>query len=242
MVSRNPLLETSDFSSLRHTRLYDSRSFVMRFTTVLFDLDGTLIDHFKAIHRCHVYAMRQLGLPEPTMEQVRAAVGGGLDLAITRLAGAAQLPAILPHFHKHWNATHLDDVILLDGAMQLLQSLNQFGISCAVITNKRGYSSREISDHLALTPFLNGVYGAEDTPWLKPAQEFTQHVLAQLGTNTANTVLVGDSPFDVQTALNAGLDFIGVTTGTHSADELKSAGATHIVTDLIAVARELGFS
>ncbi len=64
----------------------------MRFRTVLFDLDGTLIDHFAAIHRCHVYAMRKLGLREPTLAEVRAAVGGGLDEAIARLAGRRTSP------------------------------------------------------------------------------------------------------------------------------------------------------
>ena len=53
----------------------------MRFRTVLFDLDGTLIDHFAAIHRCHAYAMTRLGLPAPSLAEVRAAVGGGLALA-----------------------------------------------------------------------------------------------------------------------------------------------------------------
>ena len=79
-----------------------------------------------------------------------------------------------------------------------------------------------------------------DTPWLKPNAEFTRHVLTQLSAIAANTLLVGDSPFDVETALNAGLDFIGVSTGTHSADELETAGAIRVVANLVGVARELG--
>lgn len=214
----------------------------MRYTAVLFDLDGTLIDHFKAIHRCHAYAMKQLGLPEPTMAQVRAAVGGGLDLAITRLAGAKNLPAILPRFLEHWNATHLDDVEALPGAQEILRKLHQAGVACAVFTNKRGNSAREVCAHLELTPLLKGVFGVGDTPWLKPDPQFTQHALAQLGAKAADTLLVGDSPFDVQTALNAPLDFIGVTTGTHSAEELKTAGAIRIAPDLVSVAHMLGLS
>ena len=214
----------------------------MRFATVLFDLDGTLIDHFKAIHRCHAYAMKQLGLPEPTMEQVRAAVGGGLDEAIARLAGKENVAAILPHYVPHWDATNLDDVALLPGALEILQSLGRAEATSAVFTNKRGYSAREVCGHLGLSQLLKGIYGIGDTPWHKPDPAFTRHALTQLGARAEDTLLVGDSPFDVQTARNAGLGFIGVTTGTHSADELKAAGAELVFPDLFSVARELGLS
>ena len=214
----------------------------MRYTCVLFDLDGTLIDHFKAIHRCHAYAMKQLGMTEPTLAQVRAAVGGGLDEAITRLAGAEKVPAILHHYVPHWNATNLEDVELLPGALEILHLLVKAGATCGVFTNKRGYSAREVCSHLALAPLLRGVYGVGDTPWLKPEVAFTQHVLTQLGAKAEETLLVGDSPFDVQTARNGGLGFIGVTTGTHSAEELKTAGADRVAADLFGVARELGLA
>lgn len=212
----------------------------MRPASVLFDLDGTLIDHFKAIHRCHAFAMRQLGLPEPTLAEVRAAVGGGLDEAIARLAGVENVAALLPHFLAHWQATHLDDVILLPGALEILQSLGRAGVPCAVLTNKRGYAAREVCDHLGLTPLLRGVFGVGDTPWLKPDPAFTQHALTQLGVPATGTLLVGDSPFDVATARQAGLGFIGVTTGTHTAAELQAAGADRVCADLFGVARELG--
>lgn len=211
----------------------------MRFRTVLFDLDGTLIDHFSAIHRCHAYAMRRLGRPEPTLAEVRAAVGGGLDEAIARLAGRENVAAALPHFIEHWNATHLDDVTLMPGAHGLLSQLHAAGARCAVLTNKRGPASRQVCTHLGLDPLLAGVFGAHDTPWIKPDVRFTRHVLAALGGAAATTALVGDSPYDVATARNAGLAFYGVTTGTHTAAELRAAGATAVFSDLAAVGRSL---
>ncbi len=211
----------------------------MRPTCVLFDLDGTLIDHFKAIYRCHVYATRQLGLPEPTMAQVRAAVGGGLEEAIAKLAGAEHVAALRPHFLAHWKATNLDDAELLPGALEILRALRAAGVSRAVLTNKRGYAAREVCAHLGLTPLLDGIFGAEDTPWIKPHPSFTQHALAELKVGAGGTTLVGDSPFDVATALQSQLGFIGVTTGTHTADELKASGAKVVYDHLDAVAREL---
>jgi len=211
----------------------------MRFRTVLFDLDGTLIDHFAAIHRCHAYAMRRLGLREPTLAEVRAAVGGGLDEAIARLAGAENVAAVLPLFLAHWNATNLDDVTLLPGARELLADLNAAGARCAVLTNKRGPAARQACTHLGLDPLLAGVFGANDTPWIKPDARFAAHVLAAVGGAAATTALVGDSPYDLAAAQSAGLAFYGVTTGTHSAAELRAAGAADVFADLAGVGRSL---
>ena len=215
---------------------------MLRPTCVLFDLDGTLIDHFMAIYRCHVYATRRLGLPEPTMAQVRAAVGGGLEEAIAKLAGPENVAALRPHFLEHWRATNLDDAELLPGAGEILQALHTAGVPRAVLTNKRGYAAREVCAHLGLTPLLDGIFGAEDTPWIKPHPRFTQHALTTLQADAKGTALVGDSPFDLATALNSQLHFIGVTTGTHTAAELKAGGASVVVDNLTAVARELGFA
>jgi phosphoglycolate phosphatase len=214
----------------------------MRLATVLFDLDGTLIDHFKAIHRCHAYTMKQLGLTEPTMAQVRAAVGGGVELAVERLVGPALKAAALAIYRPYWDATMLEDVELLAGARELLLLLRQHGIRTAVYTNKHGPSSRLTCAHLGLTELLDGNFGATDTPWLKPDLAFTRHVLIALGANLADTLLVGDSPFDVATSRNAGLGFIGVTTGTHTVVELQAAGADRVCADLFEVARELSRS
>ncbi len=207
----------------------------MRFRTVLFDLDGTLIDHFSAIHRCHVYAMQKLGLRPPTLAEVRAAVGGGLDEAIAKLAGPDRVAALLPHFLEHWQATHLDDVVLLAGARDLLAELKTAGVTCGVLTNKRGYAAREVCTHLGLDPFLAGVFGAGDVAWIKPDPRFTQHALTAIGGLAATTAMVGDSPFDLATAQQGGLTFLGVTTGTHTAEQLRADGATEVFTDLAGV-------
>jgi len=210
------------------------------FSTILFDLDGTLIDHFAAIHRSHSHTMRQLGLPAPTLAHVRAAVGGGLENAIATLIGPARVPEALPIYRAYWDATMLDDVVLLPGARELLESLHARGTQLAVFTNKFGTSSRLICAHLGLAPFLHGNFGARDTAWLKPQPAFTHHVLSQLAAHPATTLLVGDSPFDIAAAHQASLPCWAVTTGTHTADELRAAGADAVFAGLPAVGAALG--
>src|SRR4051812_28111507 len=139
-----------------------------RFTTFLFDLDGTLIDHFTAIHRCHVHTMKQLGLPPPTLAQVRAAVGGGLETAIERLAGPEHVAAAVPIYRAYWETIFLEDIVLLPGTRELLSHLHGRGVKQAVFTNKLGSSSRYICEHIGIAAVLDGVFGAKDTPWMKP--------------------------------------------------------------------------
>ena len=210
------------------------------FRTVLFDLDGTLVDHFAAIHRSHAHTMARLGLPAPTLARVRAAVGGGLENALAQLVGPARVAEALPIYRAYWDATLLDDVVLLPGARELLAALRARGVRTAVLTNKLGSSARLICDHLAIAPLLDAVVGAADTAWLKPAPSLTRHILAQLNAEAAETLLVGDSPYDVQTAHQAGLPCWCVTTGTHTADQLVVAGADAVYSNLNEIAVALG--
>ena len=86
---------------------------------------------------------------------------------------------------------------------------------------------------------MQGIFGALDTPWLKPQREFTDHVLKTLGGEPATTLLIGDSPWDVEAARRGGFPGWTVTTGTHNAAELKAAGAEKIFDGLPAIQVEL---
>jgi phosphoglycolate phosphatase len=207
----------------------------MRYRTVLFDLDGTLLDHFAAIQRAHTHTMGLMGLPAPTAAQVRAAIGGGVEVAVTRLVGAARTAEALAIYRPFWDATMLDDVELFPGARELLVALKAKGVKNAIFTNKHGPSSRRICTHLGLDGLLDGNFGATDTPWLKPEPEFAAHAMRALGADPATTAMIGDSPYDLAAARNGGWDFFGVTTGTHTEAELRAAGAVNVYPDLVAL-------
>ena len=213
------------------------------FRTVLFDLDGTLLDHFSAIHRAHTHVRRHYGLPDATRDEVMRAIGGGLPEALKKTLGpshAHRLEEALPVYRAYWDATMLDDAVLFPGALELLKKLHAVGAVCAVFTNKHGPSARRVCSHLGLDPLLAGVFGATDTSWLKPQPEFTAHVLRALGAEAASTALVGDSPWDVDAARFGGLGgCFAVTTGTHSADELRAHGAPVVAPGLVELAGEL---
>lgn len=203
-----------------------------RFHTVLLDLDGTLVDAFTTIHRSYVHVLPQFGRPAPTMEQVRRAVGGGLENAMRRFLPEDLIAEACRRHAAYSDSILLEDVRLLPGALGLLRARHAAGTGLAVFTNKRGDQGRRVCEHLGISPYLRGNFGARDTPWFKPQPEFSAHVLAVLGVRAEGTLLVGDSPFDVQAAANGGFACWAVTTGTHDAAALRSAGAERVFTGL----------
>jgi phosphoglycolate phosphatase len=210
-----------------------------RFETLLLDLDGTLVDAFTTIHRSYVHTLPQFGLPAPTMAAVRRAVGGGIERAMSHFLPAELIPAAIKVHTAYTQEILLEDVLLLPGAMELMRTQHARGVKIAVYTNKNAEAARRICTHLGLDPFLSGVYGAGDTPWLKPQREFSGHVLYALGADAASTLLIGDSPFDVETARLAGFACWCVTTGTHDEAQLAAVGAEEIFPDLDSLASKL---
>jgi len=214
---------------------------VNRFRTVLFDLDGTILDHFAAIHRTHVQTCQHFGLPPPSREAVMRAVGGGLETAVGRIFGPAHAGLIeqaIPVYRSFWPHNLFFEVKLLPGTRELIAALKADGAKCAVFTNKHGPSAREVLGHLGIAAELDGVFGAFDTPWLKPDPRFAEYALKTLGAEAASSCLVGDSPYDIQAAQNAGFPAFCVTTGTHTAEELQAAGASGVYSDLATLGRE----
>jgi phosphoglycolate phosphatase len=173
------------------------------------------------------------------MDQVRRAVGGGLETAMRHFVPEAQIAEACRMHVEYTNNILLEDVKLFPGTLELLRAQKSAGVTLAVFTNKRGEHARLVCDHLGVTPYLKGIFGAKDTPWLKPQPELAAHVLAQLGAEPATTLLIGDSPFDVTAAHNGGFRCWCVTTGTHNSDELRAANADAVFADLSQVQRAL---
>jgi len=121
----------------------------MRFQTILFDLDGTLIDHLPAIHRCYAHTLPQVGLPAPTLEQVRRAIGGGLENAMRRFVEEADLSRALAIYREYWDQTMLDASNSCPGQPACFAPCTRTGTS-AVLTNKHGPSSRRVCEHLGI--------------------------------------------------------------------------------------------
>lgn len=188
--------------------------------TVLFDLDGTLIDHFTAIYRSYCYAQDKLGVERVSYEKVKATVGGSVPVTMAKLVGPENAEEGTRLFREYFDTIMFEDLHILPGVEWILDELHERGLTLAVFTNKRGKASRAIMAHLGLDHYFTEVMGSLDTDWKKPDPEFTRYALDKLGADPANTILIGDSPFDIASAVAGNIDAYVVATGSHSLDEL----------------------
>jgi len=209
---------------------------MLPFRTVLFDLDGTLVDAFTTIHRAYCHTLPLFGYPAPTAEQVRRAVGGGLENAMGRFVPSELVAAACREHVAFTEKIQLEDPTVYPGGRELVTALHARGVRTGVLTNKIGNHARLILGHLGLAPQLDLILGARDCAWRKPAAEFTAEAMRRLGAEAGTAALIGDSPFDLATATNAGLPCFCVTTGTHSEADLRAAGATAVFPGLHALA------
>lgn len=208
--------------------------------TVLFDLDGTLVDNFEAIHRCYDDVMSMMGLPGVTLEQIRRAVGGSVNVTVGKLAGEANAPTATRLFREHFPSVMYHGLRMYPGCREILSDLRARGMQIAVYTNKDDANSKQLMAHLGLADFFDGIYGTNVHPWRKPQPEFTHFILSRLKADPARTVMVGDSPFDIATARKGGLAAIHcVTTGSHTAEELAPYAPDTVHAGLPELGREV---
>jgi phosphoglycolate phosphatase len=187
---------------------------------ILYDLDGTLVDHFTAIHRAITHAQRAIGAPPSSYELVRATVGGSIEVTMARLIGPELAPRAIPYYHDFFAQIMFEDLHPLPGAACLLENLHARGLRQAVLTNKQGDTARAVVRHLGWDKWVELVLGTHDTPWRKPMREFVLHAVEKLGVAAEDTLLVGDSTFDIEAAANAGMRCQAVATGSHTRAQL----------------------
>lgn len=206
---------------------------------VVFDLDGTLIDHFGVIYRCYRHALAQLGLPPVTFEKVKASVGGSIPVTFGKLIPREHVDEAVRIFRAHLDEIWDDEIHILPGVTAFVRRLHAEGVPTAVLTNKEGELSRAILERAGLSPHLDFVLGVLDTPWRKPEPEFSKAALARLGTEPGETCLIGDSPYDIAAAETVGMIGYGVATGSHSLEEMRATAARACFANMTALASEI---
>lgn len=202
------------------------------YTTFLFDLDGTLVDHFDAILYCYNQTALQFDRPPVSLETLKATVGGSVPVTMRRLFGEDLPETAIPRFREIFKFHYLDKIDPLPGAEDLLKELHSANHKVALFTNKDGSAARSLVRFLGWDQYFNCMVGAQDTPWRKPEKAFSEWILGSLSSSPEESLLIGDSPYDVAAAEAVGMDCWVVATGSHSKEQLEQTTAKRVLLKL----------
>jgi phosphoglycolate phosphatase len=201
-----------------------------RIKLVIFDLDGTLVNAFKAVHVSVNYAMKKFDLPPVSAETVTRSVGWGARNLITKFVEAAApsdakrlTEKVLAVYSKHHHQTLHQGVKFLPGAKKLIHNLHRNGYLLAVASNRTYHSTKLILECLKVKRYFKCVACADKIKKYKPDPGILQHILKRLKVKPSETIYIGDMTIDIQTGHAAGIKAIAVVTGSHKAAELRKS-------------------
>lgn len=202
----------------------------MAYKTVLFDLDGTLLNTLADLRASMNRALALHGFPGHTLEEVRAFVGNGIRdytrRAVPEGTSEKTQTSVLAAFKEDYAAHCADETAPYDGVIPMLETLKARGVKTAIVSNKADFAVRLLTEKYFgdLVTISRGE--RPDTP-KKPAPDMLYAVMEELSAEKDSTLFVGDSDVDCLTARNAGLDVVLVDWGFRDREILEDLAAAH---------------
>ena len=201
-------------------------------TTVIFDMDGTVLNTLDDLAASVNYVLTRYGMPVHCTEDYRRYFGNGiryaLQCAVPKGTEEAAIDQMLPVFREHYNAHCLDKTRPYDGIQELMKALRDRGYKLAIVSNKIDSAVKELNAKF-FSDYVDVAIGEREGIRRKPAPDTVVQALEELKSAKHEAVYIGDSEVDLQTAANAGLPCISVLWGFREEDFLTEQGAAGYV-------------
>jgi len=189
--------------------------------TILFDLDGTLIDSTDAILESFGVAYETFGRQVPEREQIKKLIGHPLDLMFTMLGiDALEANDYVLAYKEHYRLISRKKTTLLPLALEAIKHASKIA-TLGVVTTKTARYSEELLEHLGVMHHFKILIGRESVTHPKPHPEPIQKALDALRADPSLTWMIGDTPMDLISAQEAGVKSIGVLCGYSTKEELE---------------------
>jgi phosphoglycolate phosphatase len=206
-----------------------------RFRLIVFDFDGTLVDSLQFIVTAFSRAFEDRGFPAPEPEAVRRIVGLRLEAAAARLLPdpddmetAERIAGSYRVAFQDMRARNLVDEPLYPGVRETLALLNRPEVCLGIATGKSRHGLVSSLERHDLSELFVTLQTADDGPG-KPHPEILHRAMSEVGAEPGETVVIGDTSYDMEMAVNAGVRALGVAWGYHGAEELRASGAADVV-------------
>ncbi len=209
------------------------------YTSIIWDLDGTLLDTLDDLADSVNEALAQHSMPLRTKDEVRTFVGNGIRNLILRAVPdkteEATAEAVLETFTSYYKEHMNDKTAPYPGIPALLAKLRAAGVKMAIVSNKADFAAKELAK-IYFADLIDVAVGARDGVPKKPFPDAVFDALAEIGAKKEESVLIGDSEVDVQTGKNAGMATVAVSYGFRSEKTLREAGTDAVCESVEALA------
>ncbi len=205
-----------------------------KYETVIFDLDGTILDSAPGIYAGLKYALDKMGQPFPADLDLRRCLGPPLTWTFTDLLMVPENQAAeaVDIYRDYYGAKGIYQAEPYPGIMDLLRDLELAGAAICLATTKSQVMALKMLDYFGLTPLIKEAAMSSGRDKKSHKQEMIADVLARAGGRPASAVMIGDTFYDAEGAVGAGVDFIGVLYGYGTREDMAARGGKKFVSDV----------
>ena len=204
----------------------------MKYNTVIFDLDGTLLNTLEDLGDSVNFALKSFGYPTRTYEEIRIFVGNGVKDLVTKAVpddtDEETTLKCLQTFKDHYKTNMQNKTAPYDGIIDLLEELNSKGVKLAIVSNKYDFGVKNLNKYY-FKDLIPVAIGEREGIRKKPAPDTLLEAMKELNSEENNSIYVGDSGSDMLTAQHAHIKSIGVTWGFRDAKSLLESGADFLI-------------
>ena len=209
----------------------------MKYKLIVFDWDGTLMDSIAKIVACMRISIKQVRLPHRDDSKLRDIIGLGLQEAITSLypdITTVEYESLVDCYRNHFLFKDDTPSVLFSGAHEMMADLNKQGYYLAVATSKGRVGLDLVLNETNMGAHFHATRCADEA-FSKPHPKMLLDIMDELGVDADETLMVGDTEYDLQMAQNARCDSLGISHGVHPASRLEKLDPVACVEDLHAM-------
>lgn len=203
-----------------------------KYDTVIFDLDGTLLDTLEDLTDSVNFALNLYGFPLRNIDEIKQFVGNGvarlIELSIPCGIDNSNYKKCLEDFREHYSKNMQNKTAPYEGIMELLKQLSNKNYKIAIVSNKFDTAVKGLNE-LYFKRYIKVAIGESENISKKPAPDAVFRALKELDSNIEYAIYVGDSEVDIMTAKNSGLKCIGAAWGFRGREFLNKKGADFII-------------